>query len=30
VPITLGFEDGSEIALKAPVRPVVVPGKPMH
>lgn len=28
VPITLTFEDGSEIAVKAPVRPVVRPAKP--
>lgn len=30
VPITLIFEDASEIALKAPVRPVVMPAKPAH
>lgn len=30
VPITLTFEDESEIALKAPVRPVVMPAKPAH
>jgi copper(I)-binding protein len=30
VPITLKFEDGSEVALKAPVRPVMMPKPGEH